>query len=661
MIEPRTNKHLLQLAVCAGIAALVAGCAVTPSPISEAEHDARSRLDYTRLFDAQEDVTAPLTLADAVARAVKYNMDYRVKIMEQAVALGQTELANFDLLPKLTATAGYSSRDNDSFGFGFGLDGKVSANPSASQERTRDTYNIGFAWNLLDFGTSYVRAKQLADQSLIAEERRRKALQNLVQDVRFAWWRAESAQRLLPEIDALLNEVDQSAARAQLIETRRLLPPLQIVAYRRSLLDLEQQLSLKRQELSLALVEFASMMNLRPGLAYRVEPHDENNFLVPELVADVRALENVALLNRPEVREEAYKARLTDAEWRKQLLSYLPNFGLDVGTNYDSNRYLLNNQWASAGLNLSFGLLRAFSLPAARRANQAQAASDDARRLAMAASVMAQTRMAAVRYRLLTHEFGVWEAAARDDVRIVDYLRSARQVGLETELELVRAKARALLSRIQRDFVHANVQASMARIYNSLGLDLLPRESATHDLTALAKGLQLRLAEWEKQNFADPTFPTLPPVTVAAVEGVPDEFSAPFRSAIQRILRLSRVPVTIDDGGKYTLRTSVKLEPAEPGGRPAVLRLLVRDQSGREVADAEQKSMLVEPLTLEQWEALGESAGYKMVEPLRGLLRGASSASPQPPSPKPAAVPAAGSKPVALAPAGAVAARSTTP
>ncbi|MGE5522895.1 MAG: hypothetical protein ACM3SS_04200, partial [Rhodospirillaceae bacterium] len=53
----------------------------------------------------------------------------------------------------------------------------------------------------------------------------------------------------------------------------------------------------------------------------------------------------------------------------------------------------------------------------------------------------------------------------------------------------------------------------------------------------------------------------------------------------------------------------------------SVLRMRVEDASGKRVADAEQKSMLIEPLTLEQWEALGESAAYKMIEPLRNLMR----------------------------------------
>lgn len=603
------------------LVALLAGCAVHPVPMSEAQQEARAKAELAKLFKTQDVLNGPLTLSDAIARAIKYNLDYRVKIMDQAVALGQTELANFDLLPKLTTSAGYTTRNNQAFGFGFGPDGKVSTNPSASQPRAHDTYDIGFAWNMLDFGLSYVQAKQLADQSLIAAEQRRKALHNLIRDVRNAWWRAESAQELLPKIDQLLDLIGRYAARAQLIEKRKMLPPLQIVAYRRSLLDLEQQLSLKRQELTLSQLELAELVNLRPGLPYRLTTVNDDDVTAPELAANIDNLESMALVYRPELREEAYKGRLTDLAWQKQLVSLLPTFGLNLDSNYDSNRYLLNSQWYTAGLNMSFGLLKAFSLPAARRANQTQKETDEVRSLALAATVMAQTRMAAVHYRLLRREFQVWQAAVIDDDHIVGYLTSARSVGLETELELVRAKARALLSRIQRDLVYASLQSAMAKIYDSVGLDLLPNEVASYDLPVLAKDLQQRMVAWEKKNFVVKVPGTLPPVTVAPVAGVPPKAERFFREAIQRILRQSRVPVMLEPGGKYQVEASVKLQPVETGGQPSILHMRIEDASGKVVVESEQKSMLVDPITVDQWVALGESAGFKVVEPLLGLLQ----------------------------------------
>jgi outer membrane protein TolC len=599
---------------------LLAGCAVHPVPLTESEDEQRAHADFSQLFASQEQLPGTLTLSEAIARAVKYNMDYRQRLMEQAVALGQTQLATYDLLPKLTLSAGYNYRNNDSFGFGFNENGQISSNPTASQERIHDTAGIDFAWNVLDFGLSYVRAKQLADQALIADEQRRKVLQNLIQDVRQAWWRAQFAQQLLPEIEAQLADIQTYAARAQLIEQRRLLPPLQIVAYRRSLLDLEQQLSARHQDLSQAQIEFASLLNLAPGTKFKLAEVHDDDMATPDLTADSDALEMLALENRPELKQEQYKGRLTDREWQKQVLSLLPNFGLDVSRSYDSNKFLINNQWTTAGYNFSFGLLKLFSLPAAKQANEAQKATDDARRLAVAAGVVGQTRMAAVRYQLLIEEYGVWDSASRDDARIVNYLSSSRESGLETELELIRAKGRALISKSQRDLVYSNVQGAIGRLYNSVGLDALPRTVESQDTKALAAVLKGRIDQWEQTNFTEKPSLELAPITFSKIE-LPADGLEPFESAMNRVLRLSKINVIADRNTDYKLSASLKFEPPQSGGQIAILNLQVTDKTGAVVASGEQKSMLVSPVGREQWDAFGESAAYKIVQPLLKVLR----------------------------------------
>ena len=91
-------------------------------------------------------------------------------------------------------------------------------------------------------------------------------------------------------------------------------------------------------------------------------------------------------------------------------------------------------------------------------------------------AVLAQTRIAAVRYTLVADEFLIWDEAVRDDDLIVQHLASSERVGIDNELELVRARARALASHINRDLAYANVQASIARLYNSVGYDVVPRD-----------------------------------------------------------------------------------------------------------------------------------------------------------------------------------------
>ena len=609
------------LILAIGSALVATGCAIKPVAITDEAHLKRAVEDQRRLFDDQEPIKAPLTLHQAIARALRYNMDYRTRLMEEASSLGQTELANFDLLPRVTAAAGYSTRNNDSFGFGYTPGGTISTTPSAASERTHNFDSLTFSWNVLDFGLSYIRAKQLADQSMIAEERRRKAVQNLIQDVRNAWWRVEAAQRLLPETDALLTEVAQATARAKLIETRKLLPPLQIVAYKRSLLDLEQQISMRRQDLAQAKLELSQLLNLRPGLEYAIATPRIDDPTPPDLTANVEVLEQIAVQNRPELREEGYRARITDLEGDKQLLSLLPSLAFDTGANFDSNKYLVNNRWSSAGLNLSWNLMKLVSLPSLKDASQSAARVDETRRLGMTSAVLAQTRIAAVRYRLLTHEFAIWDEAVNDDARIVGYLNASKQVGLETELELIRAKARGMISKINRDLMYANLQGAIGRLYNSIGIDSLPLEAESHAPDALAAALAKTIQGWEDASFAPKPIGAQTPVAVIPVAGLAKNDAEAFTSSLHRILRLSKV-ATVGRGqpAPYRVESVIVLQPPGISGQPVTMKLKLLDDAGAVLFEGEQKSTLMTPVGPEQWRALGEGAGYRVINPVRQHL-----------------------------------------
>jgi outer membrane protein TolC len=602
---------------------VVASCAVVPSPVPREFKDRLAEESRERLFANQEPITQPLTLYRATARAIKYQAEYRSKLFEEAVSLGQLDVAQFDMLPKLTANAGYTTRNNDSFGFGFS-NGAIAANPSTSTERTMYTGNISFTWNILDFGMSYYRAKQLADQSLIFEERRRKAMQNLVQDVRLAWWRAEAAQRLLPQIEALLEEVEQAIERSKVIENRKLLPPLQTASLRRALLDLEQQISLRRQELAQSRVELAALIGMPPGAEVAVATPPDGGQRALELTTSMELLETVALKNRPEISEEIYKARLTESDIQKSLLGLFPNLNLNINPqNYDSNRFLVNNTWASAGLGVAFNLVKIFSLPAVNRTAEAQRQFDEARRLAMAMAVMTQTRVATVRYGLLAHEYSVWDEATRDDDQIVKYLVSSTVVGTETEFELIRAKARHMVSRINRDIVGSNLEAALGRIYNSIGLDALPEEIDSDQVASLAKQLEESIEGWRSVNFSPKALAPELPVMVGDVIGVPENFSGEFRESIAHIFDLSKIKVGSPADARLQVNTTVEIDPPRNGGRQARMEITLLDSRNQSTQfKSEFKTTLSEPVDLEQWKTLGEGAAYRVVGPLGRLQAG---------------------------------------
>ena len=139
--------------------------------------------------------------------------------------------------------------------------------------------------------------------------------------------------------------------------------------------------------------------------------------------------------------EEGYRARISADEARKAMVGILPNVSLSVMGNYDSNRFLVNNNWYSLGLNVALNLTKVFSIPAMNRSEEAQNRADDARRQAMAMAVLAQTRIAAVRYTLVADEFMVWDEAARDRRPDRAY-PSSEAAGIDNELEVVRGRVR---------------------------------------------------------------------------------------------------------------------------------------------------------------------------------------------------------------------------
>lgn len=148
-----------------------------------------------------------------MARTIRYNLDSRVKLMQEALAKGELGLARWDMLPRLAASAGYSNRSTYAASNSVNLDTRVeSLSMSTSQDRDIRTADLSIAWNVLDFGVSYYQAKQKANQQLIWRERRRKVIHNLMQEVRLAYWQAAGSAKLQARAIRVLQSAERAGA-----------------------------------------------------------------------------------------------------------------------------------------------------------------------------------------------------------------------------------------------------------------------------------------------------------------------------------------------------------------------------------------------------------------------------------------------------------------
>ena len=476
------------------LAALVSGCAVVPQQITPEEYSGQLDADLMALFANQEPLEGPLGLYEAMARAIKYNLDHRLKMMEDALSLGQLQVARYDMLPELVADAGYSWRNNE---YGASseslLTNTQSLEPSTSQERISTNANLTMVWNVLDFGVSYIQARQQSDEVLISNERRRKVVQNIVQDVRYAYWRAVSAQRLLPKMDALLQNAQAALQRTRMMEKLQLQPPMQALNYQKALLEVIRQMWQLRQDLATAKTELAALIDLEPGMEYEVVDDVAMEDLPPPITVSVDDLEEVALHNRPELIEEHYQARISALEIKKAMVSMLPGLELNLSASTDSNKYLYNDKWARAGYGLSWNLFKLFSGPAEIRLAKAQQSVDELRRLSLSMAILTQVNLSYQRYHIARKSFEVSRDLLTVENRIQEQLEARQQAQTGNELDTIRSRASALAMEMQRDLGYAELQQALGQVDNSLGVDPFDATIVAQDLQTLAESIESRL------------------------------------------------------------------------------------------------------------------------------------------------------------------------
>ncbi|MEN5313222.1 TolC family protein [Pseudomonas koreensis] len=485
------------------LALAISGCAVTSEPIERSVSEQRARSDLQSMYKDQEPLRGPLTLHQAMARAVKYNLEGRLKIMEEALAKRQLDLASFDMLPRMALDAGYVGRNNVNASSSQSVrTGTQSLEPSTSQDRDRNVADLTMVWNVLDFGVSYISAKQQGDQRLIVQERRRKVINTIVQDVRSAYWRAMAAERLLKQIDSLMARVQTARDNSQTLSDQRIGDPVQSLGYQRSLIEATRQLEEQRRALSLAKTELATLINLPLGTHLTLATDD--GYQIPELKVDLAKLEQEALTSRPELREQDYQTRISAAETRKAMLRLLPGLEFSAGGHYDSNSFLVEQGWADYGVKVTWNLFNVISAPAAIDVAKAGEEVATARRQAMSIAVLAQLYVANANYQEALRQFKTSQQLSDIDGQIVGQLRNRHQAAGIGELELIQGELNNLQADLRRDLSYADLRNAYGQIFASAGLDPLPDQVQSTEVQSIATALASRESAWAAGDISVP-------------------------------------------------------------------------------------------------------------------------------------------------------------
>jgi outer membrane protein, multidrug efflux system len=508
---PVTGRAPLRLLLSGAASLLLASCIVQPHPLTDAERGAEATADRQAMFAGQEPLTHPVTLPEAYARALKYNLDRRVKLIEQAVAYDGLTVGNYDLLPKLTADAGYLTRTSTDASSSRSIaTGAESLVPSTALDKERVVADLTFSWNILDFGVSYFAARQQADRALIAEEHRRKVAQNLLQDVRGAFWRAASAQALGAKVDAAIHDADEALERSRRVEREGLRAPLDALRYQRTLLDLLRQLESVRQKLQLAKAELAALINVAPGQDFLVRVPPAATMIYVPLTQPVASLEQVAMLRNPDLRELSYEARISAEEARKSMLKLLPGINLSYAGNFDSNSFLVHHWWAEGAERVSWNLLNLLSTPAILRLGRDSEKLAELRRQALSMAVLTKLHIAYQQYIFIGNEYNRARELSSVDHRIYRQISNRTAADAQSVLERVAAEVYAANSELRQYETYADLQAALGRIYATLGLDPEPAHLAAFDVGTLSTAVDFIMSHWKLAAAAPTPAPVAP-------------------------------------------------------------------------------------------------------------------------------------------------------
>lgn len=466
-------KNLARLLLLLIALSVIGGCAFMPKPLTPEEKQVLMAQDRALAAKDVEPVGRLLSLNEAVARGLKYNLDYRSKMLEQAIALGTYDLSKWDMMPKVLANAGYNYRNN---WFITNATGAYSGQPSLSEPfissaKDYGTLGLNLNWSLLDFGVSYFNARQNADRILVASEKRRRTMHVLIQDVQTAYLRAAAAQKLKNQLLKTVESANLALKNSQKVEKDGLKTPLDALRYQKSLLDNIKILLTIDQELATARVELCQLINLPSNANFVLE--DPDKIQPPNAYTKVgpEEFEVRAIMFNADLNESVYNARIAVEETHKSLLKLLPGLTFNIGPQTSNNSYWINKNWVEGAANISFNLWNLITAPSAIRLADQNKELAEQKRMTVQMAVISQVYLAKMGLASSQELYLRSADIDRVDSKIAKMTADKEREGAASEAERVASDTSAIISKLRKYQALSQLFAASGKMQATTGLE----------------------------------------------------------------------------------------------------------------------------------------------------------------------------------------------
>ena len=452
-----------------------------------------------------------LTVEDAVQLALLHNLDLWVAREEIEI---QDEIKNRTkqkMLPGLMLSGEESGRNRENVTSSSNYYTHQTTVPTSySRERHQESFRLEAAWNLLDFGVSYVNSLQQENRTQIQEQVYRRTRQKVVLEVKAAYWTAVAAD----EVAKVANSI------AVVIENQRDVLQRHIQDGNISKEDgLQQDLELLNRlklmnhyerDAQSARAELARLIGLPVGMKVNLIPFNYETMDVSEALPGVEELCQYAIMNRPELFCKDLEEAISYEDARAALLKTLPSPSMFLGFNYDADSHLLFENWTTYGLRASWNL---FSIPGSlkdRKIGKMNAEVKQRERMALTVSVMTQVNIAYLQYQEALRGFRMSDDIHQRRLALLDAFIDGAKQGTHTDAEVVNQKLLFLQDRAAYLMAIADVATARVRIYSAMGAD--PDENGNYlfdqmkphaSVLLLENGYPLESVKWSGETEAE--------------------------------------------------------------------------------------------------------------------------------------------------------------
>jgi len=413
-----------------------------------------------------------LSLPFCINLALKNNLDLRVYELKEAVSREQRTAAALGMLPDLTITNDIAIRNNEPGASSYSLlTGVESVEPSQSSQKFENRVKVELLFSIIDFGLAYYNAVQAADKTLIAIEQKRRATQNLILDVSRAYFKVAAAQYAMEHTEKMLKLSDSTEKLlAEMVKNKKL-PLEKIVIEKKTFLVLKKSLMEYRRSYENSCIQLSSLMGYHPKNGITVDTTQMGKLIVLK-VPDVELLDEISLIERPELYQLDIQLHITAVAARKKIIEMFPNVGLFTDFTNSTNKYLYNQTWFELGARAAYRLMRVPQLIGEYVALESAGEQLEAQTLALSVGVLSQVRIAHANLTEVRQRYDIAEQLF-ETYKLHEAIKEERSstAGALSVIELNRMKMETAQKDIERTQALGNYYLAYFRLLNSIGLE----------------------------------------------------------------------------------------------------------------------------------------------------------------------------------------------